>query len=83
MFVYSNRGSVTPLNAYIRTRRLSAARSLLRTDKSLSEIAYDLGFCSESYFIRCYKAQFGVTPRLDREKLQPLFESALDFPAES
>ena len=72
-----------PLNAYIRTRRLSAARSLLRTDKSLSEIAYDLGFCSESYFIRCYKAQFGVTPRLDREKLQPLFESALDFPAES
>ena len=72
-----------PLNAYIRTRRLSAARSLLLTGKTLSEIAYDLGFCSESYFIRCYKAQFGVTPRLDREKLQPLFESALDFPAES
>ena len=72
-----------PLNAYIRSRRLTAARALLLTEKSLSEIAYDLGFCSESYFIRCYREQFGVTPRVDREKLQPLFESALDFPAES
>ena len=76
----------TSLTAYIRARRLTAARALLLGEKSLSEIAYDLGFCSESYFIRCYKAQFGVTPRRDRETLRPLFESegaALDFPAES
>ncbi len=76
----------TSLTAYIRARRLTAARALLLGEKSLSEIAYDLGFCSESYFISCYKAQFGVTPRRDRETLRPLFESersALDFPAES
>lgn len=76
----------TPLSVYIRRQRLSAARDLLLTDKSLSEIAYDLGFCSESYFIRCFRTEFGETPRPVRERLQPLFESepqagaALDFP---
>ena len=62
-----------PLNAYIRRRRLFAARDLLRTDKTLSEIAYDLGFCSESYFIRCYHQQFGETPRHAREHQKMLF----------
>ena len=75
-----------PLSAYIRRQRLVAARDLLLTGKSLSEIAYDLGFCSESYFIRCFRAEFGETPRLFRERLEPLFESepqlgaTLDFP---
>jgi len=75
-----------PLSVYIRRQRLCAARDLLLTGKSLSEIAYDLGFCSESYFIRCFREEFGETPRRFRERLQSLFESereaagALDFP---
>ena len=64
-----------PLSVYIRRQRLHAARDLLLTGKELSEIAYDLGFCSESYFIRCFREEFGETPRRFRERLQPLFES--------
>ena len=64
-----------PLSIYIRSQRLQAARDLLRTGKSLSEIAYDLGFCSESYFIRCFRETFGETPRRFRERPEPLFES--------
>ncbi len=63
-----------PLSVYIRSQRLLAARDLLRTGKSLSEIAYDLGFCSESYFIRCFREAFGETPRRFRERPEPLFE---------
>ena len=63
-----------PLSAYIRRRRLFAARDLLLTDKPISEIAYDLGFCSESYFIRCFRLEFGETPRRAREKRSLLFE---------
>ncbi len=64
-----------PLSVYIRSQRLHAARDLLRTEKPLSEIAYDLGFCSESYFIRCFREEFGETPRRFRERPEPLFES--------
>ena len=64
-----------PLSVYVRQQRLLAARDLLLTEKSVSEIAYDLGFCSESYFISCFRRQFGETPRRARERLQPLFES--------
>ena len=63
-----------PLSVYIRSQRLLAARDLLRTGKSLSEIAYDLGFCSESYFIRCFREAFGETPRRFRERPEHLFE---------
>ena len=62
------------LSAYIRVRRLLAARDLLLTDKPISEIAYDLGFCSESYFIRCFRQQFGETPRRARERRGLLFD---------
>ena len=73
-----------PLSAYIRSRRLYAARDLLLTDKPISEIAYDLGFCSESYFISCFKRQFGQTPRRAREQRDLLFpDGRLDFPGES
>lgn len=64
-----------PLSVYIRSQRLLSARDLLLTGKRLSEIAYDLGFCSESYFIRCFREEFGETPRRCRERLQSLFES--------
>ena len=52
-----------PLGAYLRAERLNTAKQMLaETQKSTSEIAYLLGFCSESYFIKCFRASFGVTP---------------------
>lgn len=48
---------------YIRKRRLNSAKKLLDRDTSISDTAYGLGFCSESYFISCFKNEYGITPR--------------------
>lgn len=48
---------------YVKKQRLIVAKDMLSEHKSISEIAYYLGFCSESYFIKCFKAEFGITPR--------------------
>lgn len=47
----------------IRLTRLSRAEELLREGgRTVSEVAYEVGFSSPSYFIKCYKDQFGHTP---------------------
>lgn len=47
----------------IRLTRLSRAEELLHEgDKTVSEVAYEVGFSSPSYFIKCYKEHFGHTP---------------------
>ncbi len=48
---------------YIKKRRLSASKQLLDSGISISETAYRLGFCSESYFISCFKKEYGMTVR--------------------
>ena len=53
---------ITP-NDIIREARLKRADRLLETtDKSISEIAYEVGFSSPSYFTKCYREFFGRTP---------------------
>ena len=47
----------------LRTIRLSRAKELLAdSGKSVSEVAYEVGFSSPSYFTKCYKEAFGSTP---------------------
>lgn len=48
--------------------RLEKANEILTaTNKTVSEIAYDVGFTSPSYFSKCYKDRFGHTPGATRE----------------
>lgn len=48
----------------LRKARLTRARHLLRTtDKSVSEVAYSVGFSTPSYFSKCYKDEFGESPK--------------------
>ncbi len=42
---------------------LTAKRALAFTDMPISEIAFDLGFSSSSYFSRTFRSQVGQTPR--------------------
>ena len=50
-------------NELLRRLRLRRASSLLATtDKSVSEVAYEVGFSSPSYFAKCYREEFGVSP---------------------
>ena len=52
------------LHAYVETQRIKrAAKMLLSTDKTLTEIAYECGFSSQSYFSYAFKRKLGVTPR--------------------
>lgn len=47
----------------MRSLRLKKARAMLKTtDKSISEICYEVGFSTPAYFTKCYKEQFGETP---------------------
>ena len=47
----------------LRTARLNRAyQMLLTTDKSVSEIAYAVGFTSPSYFTKCFKEEYGQVP---------------------
>ena len=47
----------------LRTARLKRAyHLLLTTDKSISEVAYDVGFTAPSYFTKCFKDEYGMLP---------------------
>lgn len=48
----------------IRIMRLKLAASLLeKTDKSITDILMSVGFSNPSYFARCFRAYFGITPK--------------------
>ena len=47
----------------LRTARLKRAyQLLLTTDKSVSEVAYQVGFTAPSYFTKCFKDEYGKLP---------------------
>ncbi|MDE6346303.1 MAG: substrate-binding domain-containing protein [Muribaculaceae bacterium] len=55
----------------LRNMRLAKARALLTsTDKSVSEIAYEVGFSTPAYFGKCYKDRYGETPGDIRARLR-------------
>ena len=54
---------------YISRLRLSAATdALIQTDKSITEVALDLGYNDSNYFTRLFKKQLGLSPREYRNK---------------
>jgi signal transduction histidine kinase/DNA-binding response OmpR family regulator len=53
-----------PPTMLIRSIRLERAAELLVGQAgSIAEIAYGVGFSSQAYFARCFRDQFGVSPR--------------------
>ena len=47
----------------LRSARLNRGYQLLLTsDKTISEVAYAVGFTSPSYFTKCFKDEFGHSP---------------------
>ena len=51
------------ISKYIKRERLHAAKDMLESGFTISEAAYTAHFCSESYFIKCFKEEFGLTPK--------------------
>lgn len=55
----------------MRNIRLKRARTLLTsTDKTISEIAYEVGFATPAYFTKCYRDMYGETPSETRAVIQ-------------
>lgn len=54
----------------MRNLRLKKARMLVTgTDKTISEIGYEVGFSTPAYFTKCYREAFGETPSETRNKI--------------
>jgi signal transduction histidine kinase/DNA-binding response OmpR family regulator len=52
------------VNEFIRNIRLKKSTSLLiRKDYKITEVAYAVGFSSQSYFTRCFTKRFGKSPK--------------------
>jgi AraC family transcriptional regulator, exoenzyme S synthesis regulatory protein ExsA len=55
---------------WIQTRRLEEAYHLIHTsDKTISEICFEVGFENPSHFIQTFKGKFGITPKQLQYKL--------------
>lgn len=52
----------TPVELLRRARLMKARTMVTTTDRSIAEIAYATGFTSPSYFNKCFKDEFGVSP---------------------
>jgi AraC-like DNA-binding protein len=61
----------TSVNEYIQQRRLETAMQLLRrTNKTISEIVYAIGFNSRSHFSKIFKSKYGASPNHIRKELK-------------
>lgn len=61
--LFSTEMNVT-LKQYMTVKKISMARNLLATGKTISEVAYECGFSSASHFIATFKRITGETPHL-------------------
>lgn len=74
---------------FIRQIRLQEAMELLREGSStVSEISYQVGFGSSSYFIKCFREQYGYPPgevgkgnvHIEKEKVKPHLTKTYRWP---
>lgn len=53
---------MTPVEL-LRKARVARGKQLLEsTDKTISEITYDVGFTAPSYFAKCFRDEYGISP---------------------
>ena len=58
------------ISDWILERRIKeAAFSISNTNESFADIAFFYNFCSQSYFVKCFKKVMGVTPKEYRNKI--------------
>lgn len=65
---------------YLRLFRLEKAKKLLDQGNNASYTAFEVGFSSQSYFGKCFKVQFGLSPSEYKKKLQSLYSKETLIP---
>ena len=63
--------NVTPLQYVLQCRLLKARELLLLTNDPITHISLSVGFEHCSYFDRCFKKKYGMTPKQFRENEEP------------
>jgi signal transduction histidine kinase/ligand-binding sensor domain-containing protein/DNA-binding response OmpR family regulator len=53
---------MTP-SEYLRRFRLEKSKEILRSGKTANFTAFEVGFSSQAYFSKCFKAQYNMTPK--------------------
>lgn len=54
--------NTTPFQYLVHYRLTRSVYYLSETDKSISQIAQSVGFCSSSYYTKCFRAEYNCTP---------------------
>lgn len=58
----------TPTQYYVRLRLRTARRLLMQSEKPIIEISISCGFATAGHFSKCYKDEYGLSPRADRKR---------------
>jgi TolB-like protein/AraC-like DNA-binding protein len=70
------------VSKYLRDFRLQKARELLRNHTgTVSEIAYEVGFSSPAYFVKCYHDYFGYPPGQEFNLAKETEKSTIPIPS--
>lgn len=67
--VFTRQIGTTPLECVIQKRVEHAKRLIVTGEKTMLEIALEVGFCSQSHFNKIFKEQTGMTPVQYRKRL--------------
>ncbi|MFK7738374.1 MAG: helix-turn-helix domain-containing protein [Pirellulaceae bacterium] len=67
---FENTMGTSPINFLIERRLRASSRLLLRSQKTITEIAFEVGFSDSNYFSRQFKRSYGLSPREYRKQLQ-------------
>ena len=54
--------SMTPFQYLVRYRLARSIYYLSETDRSIAQIAQSVGFCSSSYYTKCFRSEYQCTP---------------------
>jgi AraC-like DNA-binding protein len=60
---------VSPIEYLIRLRMTRACEQMREPDRTVSEIAYDVGFSDSNYFSRRFRETYGVPPSIYRKRV--------------
>ena len=69
--LFSNVLGLTPHQYLVRSRLRHAARLLADDDRSITDVAFDVGFGDLSNFVRTFHRAAGASPRAFREMSRP------------
>lgn len=64
----------TPMTYITKLRLRKSLGTLLDSDKSISDIAYEYGFCGASYYCETFQKYYGISP-LKYRRIQTKFDS--------